>query len=78
MFQSAALLGAGSGDVVVHPGAVWLGQKRVRTIPVDRGQETVIWDGRNDAGLSLPSGTYFYRFVHATGSTEPRKAIHIR
>ena len=52
--------------------------QRVRSIPVDHGQESVLWDGRSDTGLALPSGTYFYRFVSASGSTEPRKAILLR
>ena len=42
-----------------------LGQE-VRTL-VDgvetAGDKTVVWDGRNTAGMPVPSGTYFYRIV---------------
>ena len=27
------------------------------------GYKTVVWDGRNTAGMPVPSGTYFYRIV---------------
>jgi poly(3-hydroxybutyrate) depolymerase len=40
-----------------------LGQS-VRTLVSENlaaGEHTAVWDGKNDAGLALPSGTYFYR-----------------
>ena len=44
--------------------------RRVRTLMRQRqhsGPQTVIWDGMDDAGIALSSGTYFYR-LHASGS----------
>ncbi len=38
------------------------------------GLHTVPWDGRNDAGLAVGSGVYFYRFETA-GVSETRKMI---
>ena len=57
--------------------------KRVRTL-VDRTKEagyyTAVWDGRDDKGVELPSGVYFYRLKARTGSgkedfTSTRKLV---
>ena len=41
------------------------------------GQHTVKWDGRDDAGILLPNGVYFYR-LEAGNSTETRKMLLMR
>ena len=38
----------------------------------------VVWDGRDDAGGRLPSGTYLYQFLHSGGASEARKAILLK
>jgi subtilisin family serine protease len=38
------------------------------------GEHTVIWDGRNTAGLGAPAGFYFYRLT-APGFLETRKMV---
>jgi hypothetical protein len=43
----------------------------VRTLVSDRktaGKHTVLWNGKNDAGVSVPSGMYFYR-MNANGKS---------
>jgi hypothetical protein len=41
------------------------------------GYHTVVWDGRDDRGASVPSGIYFCR-LHAAGApSDVRKLIHI-
>jgi flagellar hook assembly protein FlgD len=34
------------------------------------GQQTLVWDGRDDAGRALPSGVYFYR-LNVAGQDSP-------
>jgi len=44
--------------------------ERVRSLTNARyntGYWTVIWDGKNSAGMSVPSGTYFYRMITDMG-----------
>ena len=36
------------------------------------------WDGRGDLGFALPSGTYYYRLVHADGSSPMRRAVLLK
>jgi hypothetical protein len=34
-------------------------------VPLEAGAHAIAWDGRDDAGLPVASGTYFYRVVSA-------------
>jgi hypothetical protein len=55
------------------------GQK-IRTLVNDHqhaGFYTILWDGRNDAGLQVASGIYVYR-VQAEGFTETKKMVLIK
>ena len=51
---------------------------RVRTLATDRefpaGTQALSWDGRNDAGVGLPTGVYFVKVRVATHS-ESRRAV---
>jgi len=38
----------------------------------------IAWDGRDDRGAPLPSGTYFYRLVTPTGESAPARATLVR
>jgi hypothetical protein len=53
----------------------------VRTL-VDRSMEAgsheVGWNGTNNAGISVPSGLYFYRMMTSEGFTATRKMILLR
>ncbi len=54
--------------------------QRVRTIADQveaAGARNLVWDGRNDAGLELPSGTYFVR-LESGADAETRKALLVR
>jgi flagellar hook assembly protein FlgD len=52
--------------------------KRVRRLATDRefpaGTQALGWDGRNDAGVGLPSGVYFVKVRVGTHS-EARRAV---
>ena len=41
------------------------------------GDHTAVWDGRNDAGISVPSGTYFYR-LQAGSSQQVKKMLLVK
>jgi len=41
------------------------------------GFYTVVWDGRNASGLSVPSGTYFYK-MKAGNFQETRKMVLLK
>jgi flagellar hook assembly protein FlgD len=45
---------------------------------LDAGPGHVRWDGHDDEGAPLPSGTYFYRLSHERGRTEARSAFLVR
>ncbi|MFH1679484.1 MAG: FlgD immunoglobulin-like domain containing protein [Candidatus Eisenbacteria bacterium] len=52
----------------------------VRTLidgPVPAGEQRVVWDGRGEGGLDLPSGVYFYR-LDADGTSRARKMTLVR
>lgn len=52
----------------------------VRTLldePRPAGRNTVVWDGRDDSGRVLASGTYFYQ-LEAEGRTAARKAMLLK
>jgi hypothetical protein len=41
------------------------------------GVHTAVWDGRNDAGVPVGSGVYFYR-LSAAGRVETRKMVLLK
>ena len=41
-----------------------------------QGSKSVTWDGRNDDGMRVPPGVYFYRLT-ARGSSQTRKMVLI-
>jgi hypothetical protein len=52
----------------------------VRTLAsgrLDAGRHTVRWDGRDDAGVEVASGVFFYR-LSAEGETRTRKVVRLR
>ena len=54
--------------------------KRVRTLIDGRekaGYRSALWDGRNDEGVDVSSGVYFYR-LEAGGFTDTKKMILLR
>ena len=53
--------------------------RRVRSLetPLSRGWQSVLFDGRDNAGNVLASGVYFYR-VHAGGATVTKKMVIAR
>ncbi len=54
--------------------------RRVRTLVTrseSAGSHEVIWDGRNDVGMSLPSGLYFCRLI-AGGETAVRSMMLLK
>jgi hypothetical protein len=53
------------------------GGRRVRTLTVDRTPYTV-WDGNDDLGQPLPSGTYFCRLVTAFGEIAVQPVVLVR
>jgi hypothetical protein len=44
---------------------------------VDRGEHTLQWDGKNDVGLDMPAGVYFYR-IEGFGRQMSRKMVLLR
>ena len=58
-----------------------VGGHRVRSIPTGGGgvyELEVTWDGLDDDGSRLPSGTYLYRLSYEGGATEARKAVLLK
>ena len=54
--------------------------KLIKTLTTNKqsaGQGIVQWNGRNDTGISLPSGVYFYQLSSAD-FTETRKIILLK
>ncbi len=43
----------------------------------DAGPHAAVWDGRNQTGHAMPSGTYFYR-LEAGGRVETRRMVLVR
>lgn len=39
------------------------------------GSHAVAWDGRNDAGVAVPAGVYYYRLVTPEGSASRRMTV---
>ena len=57
-----------------------LGQ-RVRTLAAGRqaaGAYTVIWDGRNEKGIGVPAGVYFYQLQTDSGFRQTRKMLLVK
>lgn len=42
------------------------------------GQHSFVWDGRNQTGLDLPSGVYFYKLATASGQVAQRQMVLVR
>ena len=42
------------------------------------GSYEITWDGRNDRGLPVESGVYFYQILHGGGFVETRKMIPLK
>ena len=56
------------------------GGRLVRTVlcrSLPAGDQTAIWDGRNESGHSVPAGIYF-SVLRGSGSTERRKLLLLR
>jgi flagellar hook assembly protein FlgD len=43
----------------------------------EEGEHAVVWDGRNDSGEPVVSGTYYYE-LSTNGGREARKAVLVR
>jgi hypothetical protein len=55
--------------------------RRVRRIAIGQVEPTelsVTWDGRDDAGVVLSTGVYFYQLAHAEGVSGTLKAIRLK
>ena len=53
--------------------------RRVRLLvneSLPAGEHAAVWDGRDDAGKSVPSGVYFYR-LEADGRAETKKVVRV-
>lgn len=67
---------AGVARVTVYD----LAGRLVRTLvdePRPAGPQTVVWDGRDDEGRAVASGTYFYQ-LETEGRSEARKAMLLK
>jgi hypothetical protein len=53
--------------------------RRVRSLShgetLGAGEHRIVWDARDDEGLPVPSGTYFYRLVTSQGTERGRMAV---
>lgn len=52
----------------------------VRTLAdgfTEKGRHTVTWDGKNESGIVLPSGVYFYE-LRAEGFVEIKKMVFLK
>jgi hypothetical protein len=69
-----SLAAAGKARLIVYD----VRGRRVATL-LDRalpaGEARVAWNGRNDAGVSVGSGVYFYQLSTASGPDETRKMV---
>ena len=57
-----------------------LGQK-IKTLVNNKqtaGNHTVVWNGKNEAGVSVPSGVYFYRLETKSGAQQVRKMMLLK
>lgn len=70
------LLVGGPMILAIHdPGGRLVRTVLCRSLPA--GDQTAIWDGRNESGQSVPAGVYF-SVLRAAGSTEQRKLLLLR
>jgi hypothetical protein len=52
--------------------------REVRTLidePLESGNHSIVWDGRDDIGMDVPSGIYFYRVLSASYEDSKRMVI---
>jgi flagellar hook assembly protein FlgD len=47
----------------------------LRNASTNNGQFQAYWDGKNEAGLRMPSGTYFYQLISQNSTTKTGKLI---
>ena len=65
-----------AGTLVVY-NAAGREVRRVEVSPGSGGVRSVTWDGRDEAGLAVASGVYFYR-LNVDGESVERKMILLR
>jgi len=51
--------------------------KKVHSQSLNKGMNSIVWDGKNESGSSVTSGVYFYK-LKACGREETGKAVMIR
>jgi tetratricopeptide (TPR) repeat protein len=51
--------------------------KKVHSQSLNKGMNSIVWDGKNESGSSVASGIYFYK-LKACGREETGKAVMIR
>ena len=49
--------------------------RRLLDGPIDPGRYAITWDGKNDIGQDVPSGTYFYRLTSANLSETKKMTL---
>jgi hypothetical protein len=67
---------AGDANLSVYDAA----GRRLRVLvdgPQSAGEQQVIWDGKDDSGMSLPSGVYFYR-LQSADEAQTRKMLLLK
>jgi flagellar hook assembly protein FlgD len=47
----------------------------LRNASTNNGQFQAYWDGKNEAGLRMPSGAYYYQLISQNSTTKTGKLI---